>query len=734
MRSNWLGRRLLLMCLVLGALFFILAGSTLIPGSINKAVAQSKAVLTLQSQYVERLLQVTFSTMPPASEDGSVTIPDLGTVSWQAGQTPNQFLPLGIFYDSFNLQLLSLEQIAQLSGVDYNNITLADIGLLQDKTLQDLLEAIPEFGQWQIFQVPLLSDLLGEFLNEDPAPWEELPLQKLIEQYGLSDVGLGGIDLSQYGLDAIPGLQQTPLGRFSDWEKTLISEVPGLKDVPFSAFPGIPSDPGFVALFDIAYGKAEARRVNTITGSDVEGFEVPCNEDSCPYIELSGPPWLLAQALHGKQWIVGGTEGQMVRGGHGALAVVNGGMEPTGRHPYGSGFKVVLLETNESLGSGKFGLYFRYCTTLGGCTPYFIGPIPWFTNHEDDIIFVGLNYSAQPPPDVPSHPGLPPGTELPPGVEPLPEPAPSTEPNQNCETYKGVSIPALKQAISTIESRGSGGYQAIGDYVCVRGLCGRALGKYQFMSYKPVASSRILASSGGADFLQRVNVHNNSIEYKQSLAQEILLYFSPAQQEAAFEQHIKNAIDQALQENELGQLGASGAIARVGQIHNAGEGSSPGSSSKYGQKTQEEYEIAQSKIDAECPQTGACEGRFINPAPNYPVTDEFGWSAWRGRPHYGIDIGTPTGTPILAADGGQVIFAGEYKGYGLTVDITHCNGYVTRYAHLNGISVTNGQTVSQGQIIAQSGATGAGTGPHLHFEIRTGQWGTAYEPRKFVTF
>lgn len=732
MRSR---RVLLWFCLFLVGVFLTLALYVFQPGGTNRAVAQSKEDQSLREQYVERLLQITFSKMPPATSSGSVMIPDMGTISWSAGQTPDEFLPLGIFYDSFNLQLLDMQQIAELAGRDISSESLADIGFVQDQTLGSLMEAIPDLGQWQIFQIPVLQDLLGGVLSDDPAPWEELPLEQLVSQYELTDFALGNIDLGQYGLDAIPGLLQTPLARIPDWEKLFINDIPGLKDVPFGAFPGIPTGPGYVALFDIAYGPAEARRTNTITGSDVEGFEVPCNEDSCPYIELSGPPWLDAEQLHGKQWIVGGgDEGQKVRGGHGPLAVVNGGKEPTGRNPYGPGFKVVLEETIESEGLGRFALYFRYCTTLGGCTPYFIGPIPWFTNHEDDILFVGLNFTAQPPPNVPAHPGLPPGTKLPPGVELLPEPVPPGEANKNCETYKGVSVPALKQAIAAIESRGSNDYKAIGNYVCVRGLCGRALGKYQFMTYKEAARASILAKPGGAEFLQRANVSDNSDEYKQALAQELLQYFSPAQQEAVFEQHIKSAIDQAIREKEQNTTSTNDVIERVGKIHNAGESSSPASPSEYGKTTKEEYEKAEKRIDANCPDKGACEGRFIHPAPSSPVTDEFGYSAWRRRNHDGIDIGTPMGSSVKASDGGQVIFAGEYRGYGLTVDIAHCNGYVTRYAHLSDVLVSNGQAVSQGQVVARSGATGAGTGPHLHFEIRQGQWGTPYNPRKFIAF
>jgi murein DD-endopeptidase MepM/ murein hydrolase activator NlpD len=87
--------------------------------------------------------------------------------------------------------------------------------------------------------------------------------------------------------------------------------------------------------------------------------------------------------------------------------------------------------------------------------------------------------------------------------------------------------------------------------------------------------------------------------------------------------------------------------------------------------------------------------------------------------HQAIDIGAPTGTPIVAADSGYVVTAGwsEY-GYGKYVVIDHSNGFQTLYAHLNVILVEVGQSVAKGTRIGSMGSTGRSTGPHLHFEIR----------------
>jgi murein DD-endopeptidase MepM/ murein hydrolase activator NlpD len=101
-----------------------------------------------------------------------------------------------------------------------------------------------------------------------------------------------------------------------------------------------------------------------------------------------------------------------------------------------------------------------------------------------------------------------------------------------------------------------------------------------------------------------------------------------------------------------------------------------------------------------------------------------------GAMHAGLDFKGPVGTPILAAAEGRVTFAGFHGGYGKTVEITHANGLLTRYAHLSGVHVTRGQMVQRGLQIGRMGSTGRSTGSHLHFEVRLN--GQAINPRKFV--
>ncbi len=95
---------------------------------------------------------------------------------------------------------------------------------------------------------------------------------------------------------------------------------------------------------------------------------------------------------------------------------------------------------------------------------------------------------------------------------------------------------------------------------------------------------------------------------------------------------------------------------------------------------------------------------------NDPFTGEY-------KMHEGIDIFAPIGTPVYSTAKGVVIFSGYKEGYGLTVEIFHKNGIITRYAHLSRSLVRVGQEVKRGEIIGKVGSTGRSTGPHLHYEV-----------------
>jgi murein DD-endopeptidase MepM/ murein hydrolase activator NlpD len=115
------------------------------------------------------------------------------------------------------------------------------------------------------------------------------------------------------------------------------------------------------------------------------------------------------------------------------------------------------------------------------------------------------------------------------------------------------------------------------------------------------------------------------------------------------------------------------------------------------------------------------------PALRWPLTtihvligSPFG-ARW-GKPHEGIDLPAPVGTPVFAAADGRVVYAGAgIRGYGNLIVLKHAGDLLTAYAHNSVLLVSQGQSVRSGDRIALVGQSGHATGPHLHFEVRRGQ-------------
>lgn len=108
-------------------------------------------------------------------------------------------------------------------------------------------------------------------------------------------------------------------------------------------------------------------------------------------------------------------------------------------------------------------------------------------------------------------------------------------------------------------------------------------------------------------------------------------------------------------------------------------------------------------------------------------------SSWSKGYHTGVDFPVPTGTSVKAVAAGHVVSAGWGGSFGYQVVIRHADGRYTQYGHLSAISVKAGQSVVGGQRIGRSGSTGNSTGPHLHFEVRTGPgFGTDIDPVAYL--
>ncbi|MGW3660245.1 M23 family metallopeptidase [Streptomyces sp. NPDC005151] len=125
---------------------------------------------------------------------------------------------------------------------------------------------------------------------------------------------------------------------------------------------------------------------------------------------------------------------------------------------------------------------------------------------------------------------------------------------------------------------------------------------------------------------------------------------------------------------------------------------------------------------------------YVHPVPgNHTTAYRASGSNWSSGSHTGIDFPVATGTSVKAITSGTVVTAGWGGAYGNQVVIKHADGHYSQYGHMSSLSVSAGQTVTAGQQVGLSGATGNATGPHLHFEVRTGPaYGSDIDPIAYL--
>jgi hypothetical protein len=322
---------------------------------------------------------------------GSVEFPNIKnpgmkeTRTWSTGQSLAEVMELGDFEATeFNIEDFTLEDIANITGINLKNLNLSDFETLEWQTLEDLAEAIPKLEDSEVGAIPPIQELVTK-VTGSTASYQTVG-EELDNYPELGEVELGKyVKLDKYKLTSIPGIQDAQLKDFTNWQNTTISKVPGLADVPFDKFPSVPiPDVSFIGKVDLPLGSLESGRWKSISGSYQAGFNVPC-EKKCGHIEVSG-----SETIVGAQWMSG--KDQNVKGGFGILGSLNGGKEPTGRHPFGKSFKQVIWDINEADGSITTAMFFRICKRGWvdlGCSPYFIGPVPFFTYREIDPIILG---------------------------------------------------------------------------------------------------------------------------------------------------------------------------------------------------------------------------------------------------------------------------------------------------------------------------------------------------------
>ncbi|MTJ49922.1 M23 family peptidase [Dolichospermum sp. UHCC 0259] len=534
--------------------------------------------------------QISLSQLPGISQsgaiDGSPYSQTLGydlSRTWTVGMTPDEYLKLGDISEALQTEKFSLQAIGDITSIDLNKIALSEFSLIEQQTLSHLAKVVPQLAQTAVKDIQSIAALL-KTQGIQPA---NLTLSQVLTQYEVGNIKLGEVDLSKFSLTSIPNLEAVPIQDLTNWMNSFVKNIPGLGQVPLGLMPNPISEVGnLVMRIDAVYGIVENRRNNTISGSDVQGFSVPCTQKDCAYLELDNLENVGKSdrsSLEGKQWISG--KYQEVEGGWGILKAVNNGREPTGRLPFGKAFKVVVMETDETTDTANTALYFRFCAGKMGCTPYFIGPIPFFSYQVNALMFVG-NVDGRNEQSVNT-------TSTPTGANREVK----GNLNQNSTTsqinpcrftskgrsivsqsFSGVNLPLLGNAIAEIESAGSGDYKAVGVHTCADGglNCGRGLGRYQFMSYNPYAVRLIAAKSGGEEFLERVK------QGYQATEAELFEFFPPADQDKAFMADIANKIQVTQTEIDpiTGQsFTGERLIERVAQKHFGGDNSKVDASS-----------------------------------------------------------------------------------------------------------------------------------------------------------
>jgi hypothetical protein len=336
------------------------------------AAAVSLCSLQLPARARPDIANLSIADLGAASEGGSYN-----GMSWQAGQAAADLLRLGSLAETA-LPDLSVGRVFAVAGFDPKAVSLTALPAVSSLTLQELVRVVPKLGSRTLLQVPPVQALVARSLGAlRSRTIGSRTLAQLAENPQLGGLRLAQLtELDRFSIASIPGLTAMPLRGLPNWQSIAVSEVPGLASLPFRSILGDLPQSIPLAILDVVFSEAEGYRADAISGSYQEGFQVACNQPNCAHIEL-GEPHL------GRQWISG--RSQWVRGGSGCLS----GSEPTGRHPFGSAFKVVLTDTDEASGSAEFSLYFRF-SLFCGTSPYIIGPFPFYRAAEKDTIIVGF--------------------------------------------------------------------------------------------------------------------------------------------------------------------------------------------------------------------------------------------------------------------------------------------------------------------------------------------------------
>lgn len=699
---------------------------------------------------------------------------------------------------NYGLDLAETKLLAQLSGMPE----------LQGIPLSELAR-----GDWggainQLMRSPQAQKLLGKL----PAGIKNLQVDKIMpivngviagDWKGVAQQALAfGIDkgINQL-MQQFPQLANMPLGSFLGSGSIGMAELQSLTVAPIATLQGIGTQylaqaigseipinalpiglitslftGGTFAKLDIPYanGTVETPVRNPVTGGTRnQVFTVaPCTERNCKHFELADASPSPLGSVNGRGWVEGAS--QSVPGGQGMLKVINGGMEPTGVVPWGTGAmtKLSLEEMNEGgngkKGSAKVQLNFQFCfktpfPIMGStthCSPHFIPvPTPW-TVEEGGLMLVAAQGTV---PDFiqnmrPNNPGGSPapgqpGTANDPclttvastgGTYPAPGGTLTGLAAENTQRYLARLSAGESSSNTNWGPRpGPGSNVAWGEYQFRGSTRAALMARYPnldpWSSDKNVRDQATLAWIGIYGQERKINILGAIASGDFELADRVL------------GQNQFPSVPGGTQEVSMWRNPAN--VARYGPAGRTGSQSAcpprptappnPNRGPDFLPGPGELYADGSAGAGGGNGPSGLSTGQFQRPASG-PITSGFGP---RPQPcptcsayHRGIDYGGRRGDPVRAADGGTVfeVVTGCREGNALcggrlgnAVWIRHDNGMVSVYGHLQGVNIRTGQRVRPGEQIGTIGSTGSSTGPHLHFGLKDAR-GNYVDPARYI--
>ncbi|MDJ0592795.1 MAG: hypothetical protein QNJ72_22870 [Pleurocapsa sp. MO_226.B13] len=420
---NMFDRQLSLFNLFLGLFTLTLTNATALPGQaeVSSIPTQTYDLVGEDNQSqgtvkVPDFSSINFGSLGSFDESGFISDAydryagyKLGR-EWSAGDLVVDTLKLGDLEEGFGIGQLSLGDIVTKSGRELEDVTLDRFGFLEERTVAEFIEANPQLENEKIKNIPPLADLVEQEYGSDSSILD-FSANNLADRDGafgdVSQSKLGDrLDLSQYNLADVSGLEDSQIQNYEGWRDSYISDLEGLADISLDDLPNpIASTLAFISRVDAIWSNAEGqvKAGFSVSGSNVSGYAVPCNQE-CAYIELddlenSGRN--IRWVSEGRRWILGNdpNNGNIcpeapwgVDGGEGILGNLNCGKEPTGRNSFGPAFKVALWKVDETTDTAETAIFFRICKRGIpdlGCTPYFIGPIPWLPANRESWIILG---------------------------------------------------------------------------------------------------------------------------------------------------------------------------------------------------------------------------------------------------------------------------------------------------------------------------------------------------------